>query len=141
MTYLPDVNVWVAAIIAEHTLHASARAWFESVDNDIAFCRVTQMALLRLLTNVHVMAGDAMTAGQAWRVLDRLHRDERIVFASEPAGLERAWRGLTPAGRTGPNFWTDAYLAAFVEAAACTLVTFDRGFRAYKSAHVRILTP
>jgi len=34
------------------------------------------------------------------------------------------WRGLTTNGIVGHNFWTDAYLAAFAEAAGFTLVTF-----------------
>jgi predicted nucleic acid-binding protein len=52
MTYLPDVNVWLALTLASHAQHRAATAWLEEVaDETLAFCRVTQMGFLRLLTN------------------------------------------------------------------------------------------
>ena len=56
MTSLPDVNILLALVAAGHTHHALAREWFVARDADsIAVCRVTQMELLRLLTNPKVL--------------------------------------------------------------------------------------
>jgi toxin-antitoxin system PIN domain toxin len=140
MTYLPDVNLWLALAVAEHVHHRAAREWVDTAANDtIAFCRVTQMGFLRLLTNPRVMADDALRAGAAWHLLESLRKDERIVFSPEPRDIERTWRSLTASPSTGPNFWTDTYLAAFAQSTGYTLVTFDRGFRKYKRLALRLL--
>lgn len=140
MTCLPDVNVWIALLIAGHVHHKAAKSWFEeSADDTVAFCRVTQMGLLRLLTNTQVMARDVLTADQAWDVLDQLEQDDHILFASEPPGIDAAWRHVAGGAKTGANFWTDAYLAAFAQTAGYTLVTFDKGFRKYKQLSPRVL--
>jgi uncharacterized protein len=140
MTCLPDINVWVALAVAEHVHHQVARRWFEaSVHDMVAFCRVTQMGFLRLLTNPHVMAGDALTAGRAWNLLDAFCEDTRITFSPEPPGLEASWRAWTQQQRRGPNYWTDAYLGAFASTAGHTLVTFDRGFTRFQGIRLRLL--
>ncbi|MEI7820056.1 MAG: hypothetical protein WCK55_03995 [Verrucomicrobiota bacterium] len=53
MTFdLLDVNVWLALAADGHTLHVPAKKWFTGRGETLcAFCRVTQMALLRHLTN------------------------------------------------------------------------------------------
>jgi uncharacterized protein len=139
MTFLPDVNVWLALAVAEHVHHKVAVEWMNAADDTIAFCRVTEMGFLRLLTNSRVMARDVCTAERAWRTMEAFRQDDRIVFASEPPVLERSWRTMTTFHKTGANFWTDTYLAAFVEVAGYTLVTLDRGFQKYKKLSVRIL--
>jgi toxin-antitoxin system PIN domain toxin len=140
MTFLPDVNVWIALAVIEHKHYEQAVKWFDSVgDNDIAFCRVTQMGFLRLLTNPHVMKGDQFTPSGAWQLFDRLYAQANAVFEPEPPQLETIWRGVTRTSRPETNFWTDAYLAAFAEAADYTLVTFDRGVSRFKNVSVKIL--
>jgi toxin-antitoxin system PIN domain toxin len=140
MTFLPDVNVWIALAVIEHEHHEPAAKWFESVgDNDLAFCRVSQMGLLRLLTNAHVMKDDQLTPSGAWQLSDRLFEQAKAIFEPEPEDLEEVWRGLTDTSKPQTNFWTDAYLAAFAQATGCTLVTFDRGVSRYKKTAIRIL--
>jgi toxin-antitoxin system PIN domain toxin len=140
MTYLPDVNVWIALTVSGHVQHRTAAAWLEETgDETLAFCRVTQMGFMRLLTNERVMAEDVFTADQAWRLVERIRREDRLIFSPEPPGLERSWQTLTTPHKTGANFWTDTYLAAFAVSAGCTLVTFDRGFQKHKKLPVRIL--
>ena len=141
MTYLPDVNLWIALTVAENVHHKPALDWIEdAADDTIAFCRVTQMGFLRLLTNSRVMAEDVLTADQAWRSMERIRRNDRVIFASEPPGVEQSWRGMTTSQKTGANFWTDAYLAAFAQVTGYTLVTFDRSFGKHKKLAVRILS-
>src|SRR5882724_7854189 len=133
MTYLPDVNVWIALTLSSHVQHSAATAWLEEASDDtLAFCRVTQMGFLRLLTNERVMTEDVFTAERAWRLLERIRRDDQVIFSPEPGGLDIAWQKLTASHKTGANFWTGTYLAAFAENAGSTLVTFDRGFSKHK---------
>jgi uncharacterized protein len=139
MTYLADVNVWLALTYPDHQHHSAAVLWrSESVD-PIAFCRVTQKGLLRLLTNPRVMGSDVLTATEGWALYDDLFQTGRVLFAPEPPGIESAWREATLPFPSGPNLWTDAYLAAFAIAAGYTVVTFDRGFRRHKAARLRLL--
>jgi hypothetical protein len=64
--------------LSRHTRHSQAVRWFDSTSTDtLAFCRVTQTGFLRLLTNSHVMRGDALTSQAAWRRLDRVYRSIR----------------------------------------------------------------
>ena len=140
MSFLIDVNVWVALAVGEHVHHAAAEEWLDQVTTErIAFCRVVQMGLLRLLTNPHVMGKDICSAASAWAVLDSFAADSRVVFAVEPDGLVQAWRETARDTHSGVNFWTDAYLAAFAAAAGYTLVTFDRGFTRYKDIKLELL--
>ena len=68
MTYLPDVNVWIALAADRHTLHRAARHWFSNLqDEKLVFCRLTQLGFLRLLTNKHVMLEEVMSSGEAWQ--------------------------------------------------------------------------
>ena len=98
------------------------------------------MGFLRLFTNSRVMASDVFTADRAWRLMERIRDDDRVVFVSEPPGLEPVWRTKTGYHKTGANFWTDSYLAAFSEVTGYRLVTFDRGFAKYKKLSVQILS-
>jgi toxin-antitoxin system PIN domain toxin len=140
MIYFPDVNIWVALVVGEHSHARRAQAWAEEAERDwIVLSRVTQMSLLRLLTNPHVMGADVVNGRGAWDIIDDLLRRQNIRFVPEPDDVEGAWRALTPAGRIGANEWTDAYLAAFARTTGFTLVTFDRGLSRYRDIPLRIL--
>jgi toxin-antitoxin system PIN domain toxin len=139
MTYFPDVNVWVALAVGEHSNARQAQEWADEVSRDwIVLSRITQMSLLRLLTNPHVLGRDSMSGTEAWRVIDELLLRQNIRFVKEPDGVEEIWRTLT-SGAVSANSWTDAYLAAFARATGFTLVTFDRGFSKYRNIPLRIL--
>src|ERR1039457_2484784 len=126
MTYLPDVNVWIALAAGRHTHHRVARHWFSNLsDEKLAFCRVTQLGFLRLLTNKHVMQEEVMSPDDAWQAYRGLRLDRRIGYVSGPNEFPETWEAFTEGPRTSPNLWTDAYLCAFANAARLTLVTFD----------------
>ena len=126
MTYLPDVNVWIALAAERHTHHRVARHWFGNLpDEKLTFCRVTQLGFLRLLANRHVMQEEVMSPDEAWQAYGALRLDRRVGFALEPNELPETWQAFTAGPRTSPNLWTDAYLCAFAHAAQLTLVTFD----------------
>jgi toxin-antitoxin system PIN domain toxin len=125
--FLPDVNVWLALASRRHIHAPICAAWLNSIEGgEVAFCRVTQMGLLRLLTNESVMGLDVLSSRDAWRAYRTMLADERVQFAPEPFALEEEWRKMTAQDRPAPKIWTDAYLAAFARASGMQLVTLDR---------------
>jgi toxin-antitoxin system PIN domain toxin len=113
MIYLPDVNVWVALTSDRHVHHVVAKEWFQNLESEqVAFCRITELSLLRLLTNHHVMGEDVLQPRLAWQVYDELRADPRVVFLPERAGFSEYWRRTGDLISGGPNAWTDSYLAA-----------------------------
>lgn len=127
MTFLPDVNVWLALASRRHVHAKVCSEWIGSIESgEILFCRVTQMGLLRLLTNKSAMGDEALSSREAWRVYRTILDDPRIEFAPEPFALEPEWKRLTSQDRPAPKIWTDAYLTAFARAGGMRLVTLDR---------------
>jgi toxin-antitoxin system PIN domain toxin len=138
---IPDVNVWLAAVWARHIQHASAKAWMDAQQDDLAFCRVSQMSLLRLLTNPAITGPDALSRRQAWEVFDKLSADPRVRFFEEPQGLERLWIAFSRRNDKSHLLWTDDYLAAFAQASGAELVTFDKALaRRHTSVHIACLS-
>jgi uncharacterized protein len=127
---LPDINVWVALASDRHVHHAVARDWFAAIgEAGAAFCRVTQIGFLRLLTNSRVMGDDVLNQRQAWGVYEQLACDHRVVFALEPPELEPVWKKLTQSAFRVTGHWTDAYLAALALLHNFQVVSFDKGFK------------
>ncbi len=122
---LPDVNVWLALASRRHARASRAAMWMDNLPGRACFCRVTQTALLRLLTNPAVMGAEVLDGSRAWSVYDEIRSDSRVEFVPEPAGLESEWRRLTGGGSSSPANWTDSYLLAFARAGWLQLVTFD----------------
>jgi toxin-antitoxin system PIN domain toxin len=142
MTYLPDVNVWIALAAEQHTLHRAARQWFGNLqDEKLAFCRLTQLGFLRLLTDRHVMQEEVMRPDEAWEAYSALRLDRRIGYLPEPNALPETWQAFTAGPLSSPNLWTDAYLCAFVHAAGLSLVTFDAKIPTRKGVNCLVLSP
>jgi len=138
---LPDVNVWLALLLAGHVHHADARRWLAAHPGEtLVFCRFTQMALLRHLTNAAIMGPNVMTQARAWQEYERLIEREEIVFLPEPNGIEIRWRDCTKSRQPAHQTWTEAYLAAFALGHGLRLVTFDRGMEKYEGTDVLLLT-
>jgi len=139
---LVDVGVWLAAVWGRHIHHPVTADWFGKEADDILFCRVTQMGLLRLLSNPAIMGDDAVDRSQAWRTFDQLRADERVLWADEPAELDAVWRAISARDDKSHKLWTDDYLAAFAQASEATLVTLDREMTGrYPSVRVELLLP
>lgn len=137
---LVDVGVWLAAVWGRHVHQPVAAEWFGRETDDIAFCRVTQMGLLRLLSNPAIMGDDAIDRSQAWRAYDQLWADERVLWADEPAELDAVWRAISARDDKSHKLWTDGYLAAFAQASDATLITLDSKVPArYPSVRVELL--
>jgi toxin-antitoxin system PIN domain toxin len=140
MTSLPDVNLLLALVAAGHTHHAAAREWFETRESDsVAVCRVTQMGLLRLLTNPRVLPSGVYSIDRAWDIANEVLADRRVFFEYEPPELDGVWISLMRHKSAGSNSWTDAYLAAFARQCDFEMVTFDHGFSRWGESAVTIL--
>jgi len=139
---LLDVNVWTAALWGHHEHHRIAQKWLsEHEDEELAFCRVTELGVLRLLTNPAVTGKDVRTRRQAWDLLLDLQQDPRIRFLQEPQGLAPISITLSKRDDHSHKLWTDDYLAAFAQAAHADLVTLDRSMHGrYPSVNVVTLT-
>lgn len=122
---LLDVGVWLAAVWGRHSRHRIAAQWFDEQADDLILCRVTQMSLLRLLSNPAIMGDDALTRSAAWRIVDQLWADERVLWAEEPAELEAVWRAFSARDDKSHKLWTDDYLAAFAQTSDSSLATLD----------------
>lgn len=136
---LLDVNVWLAASWARHAKHPVAKPWLDAAADELAFCRVTEMALLRLVSNPVVVGRDARTRREAWELVERLRADPRVRFLVEPDTFTGLWVAFSKRDDTSHLLWTDDYLAAFAQAADIELVTLDRGIPA-RYPSVRTIT-
>ena len=126
---LLDVNVWLAASWARHRHHEVAKRWVNQQEDVLAFCRVTHMALLRLMTNPAVTGRDALSRREAWDVVDQLMADSRVRLLSEPETLLPLWKAFSKKDDRNHLLWTDDYLAAFAQAADAELATLGGVFR------------
>lgn len=129
------MNVWLALILENHVHRASALQWWNGPDaKTVAFSRLTQISVLRLLTTSAAMDGTPLTSAAAWQTYDRLFAEERVAFLPEPSGLETAFRKFSHSETASPKVWADAYLAAFALSQQGQLVTFDRALTKHGAA-------
>jgi predicted nucleic acid-binding protein len=106
-----------------------------------SLCRVTQVSLLRLITNPAIMGEDAVTRSEAWRLIDQIRADDRVLWAEEPDQLEAVFRAISARDDNSHKLWTDDYLAAFAQASGASLVTLDTKLKdRYPSVEVAQLT-
>lgn len=122
----PDVNVWLALATPEHSHASFARNWWEKEAGTIAFCRLTQLGFLRVLTTAAAMDLKPLSIAAAWRVYDRFYDDDRVTFVAEPPEVEERFREKAMGRFASPKVWADAWLLAFAQAAGGALVTFDK---------------
>lgn len=124
----PDVNVWLALSSRDHQHFSIAWNWYTTLPTFAVpvFCRITQLAYLRLLTTQSVMGQGTLSQADAWQAYDRWCRDASAELVEEPFAFEAAFRVRTESPLASPKDWADAYLAAFAETAGLTLVTFDK---------------
>lgn len=132
MPDLLDASVWIASTAPEHVHHARARRyWEQEAADEVAFCRLTALALLRYLTNPRILGDAALDGAAAWEALRILLAMPGVRWLEEPAGLDDWLARWTGALDLRGGHWTDAYLAAFAAAAGCRLVAFDTDFHRY----------
>ena len=130
-SYLIDINVWLALSWGGHPHSSAAHRWLRELPKAsvrLLFCRVTQLGLLRLLTNELVMGQSVLSIEEAIGVFDRWREDPRVEFVGEPSGTEKSFRHATAgsAKKSATKVIMDAYLAGFAGSERATLVTLDK---------------
>jgi toxin-antitoxin system PIN domain toxin len=141
MAALCDVNFLVALCHRSHQHHHIAKNWLSAGGGDagLVLCRITQLGLLRLLTNPAVMRTEVISCEEAWGVFETMMSDGRFSMLIEPDGLNDKLREYTRVGNFSHKLWQDAYLAAFAVSADLRLVTFDQDFNKFPSLDAEIL--
>ena len=125
---LPDVDVWLALAATQHPHHEAAAAhWGQREDEQVWFCRITMLGLVRLLSNPKVMGEQALSLTQSLAAYDRFAAVPEIGLHAEHLDCARKLR-LYLAPALPARLLTDAYLAAFATTAGLRLVTYDRDF-------------
>jgi toxin-antitoxin system PIN domain toxin len=122
----PDVNVWLALASHEHVHSAVARRWWNSHEGGMAFCRISQLGLLRLLTTAAVMGNKPLSLDRSWRIYDELLADDRVVFVYEWPETDAVFRATAAGHVASPKVWADAWMLAMASASGGVLVTFDK---------------
>ena len=138
---LVDANVWLALAVDAHVHHQTAMNWFAGqAESTCAFCRLTQLALLRHLTNPKIMdSANVQTQNQAWGVYDAFVSDPRVIYLEEPAGLTATFKALTRGSRPAHKDWSDAFLASFAICSGLEVVRFDADFTRFRNLTLRRL--
>lgn len=133
MDHLLDVNVVLAASVELHVHHSSATSFVNEVQrpSTLVFCRMTEVACLRLLTQRIAPGFEPLSNDESIAVYATWRHDDRVWLAEEPSGLAEWWPGMARRDTPSTKLWADAYLAAFAIAGGYRLVTFDSGFRQF----------
>jgi len=125
MRALLDVNVLIALLDADHSLHATATQWFAANAKDgWASCPITQNGCVRVMSNPaypNPLPVSALVERLAEAASHELHE-----FWPDDASLLDS-SVVDPARIHGPRQLTDVYLLALAAGRRGRLVTFDKG--------------
>jgi uncharacterized protein len=128
MIDLLDINVWLALVDQRHVHHSLAYDyWQRNQSRKAAFCRVTMLGFLRLVTNAKVVQRPKSST-EAWALYQEFMTLPYVTFLTEPIAIDNQLLTLTSPPQFSPHLWTDAYLAAFAIASGCRIVSLDADF-------------
>ena len=120
--------MWLALSWGSHPNSSVAWDWYRTLRaEEVQFCRLTQIGLLRLLTTRGVMGNDCLTLRGAWKVYDQWLGDPKVELRREPADVDLVFRRAASrfANLAAPKALGDCYLLALAQASGASLVTFD----------------
>ena len=129
---LPDLNVWLALASPTHQHHSSAVAyWEEQASQQVLFCTVTALGLVRLVMQPKVMGDAALTAADASALLDQFVQQPGVSHAQPSSEGWDVFHGFMCQADLSPRLCTDAHLAALAITNQWRLVSFDRDFHLF----------
>jgi toxin-antitoxin system PIN domain toxin len=124
MRALLDVNVLIALLDADHSLHAAAVEWFDANGKDgWASCPITQNGCVRVMSSP-AYPNPLPVAAVIGRLAEAASHKLHEPWADDVSILDPK---MVDAGRVhGPRQLTDVYLLALAAFHGGRLVTFDR---------------
>ncbi len=135
-----DINVWLALADPDHQHHKRARYYWDSESlPEFAFCRVTMLGLLRLLTHPKVMQGNPFTVADAWAAYETFSSLPEVRFIEESLLAEQHFARLTKSPAFIAHRWTDAWIAAIALSADARIVSFDADFATFDGLRFLLL--
>jgi toxin-antitoxin system PIN domain toxin len=142
MRHLCDSKVFVALTVQTHPAHKATRGWLKTLvaEDTLAFCRMSEMSFLRLLTQKIAEGYKPVKNEEAVEKLEQWKALSFIEVCAEPDGMEADWLRLAAVGQAAPKRWMDAYLAAFAVRAGMRMVTLDGDFERFKPEGLDLLT-
>lgn len=130
---LPDLNVWLALACPGHSHHRQAlRYWEQQAAEQMLFCTVTALGLVRLVGQPKLMGAAVKTAAQASALLEAFCQQPGVGMAMPEQGGWDVFHQLLRSGELPARLCTDAYLAALAIANGWRLVSFDRDFERFE---------
>jgi toxin-antitoxin system PIN domain toxin len=124
MRALLDVNVLIALLDADHSLHERAREWLADHAKDgWASCAITQNGCVRIMS--HASYPNSIAVKILIERLREATRNPAHEFWQDDVSLLDA-RAIDPTRIHGPRQITDTYLLALAVRRGGCLVTFDR---------------
>lgn len=145
MTWIPDVNLLLAASRSDHPQFAPASAWLDaalsaSADGEgIDLLPVVAAGVLRLATHPRIFR-EPTPAAAVFAFLDMLLSHPGVRVSAIGTAEWVACRSLCEQRGLAGNDVSDALIAACVITSGARLVTFDRGFvRLLPKRQLRIL--
>lgn len=138
---LPDLNVWLALADPDHQHHGRAAGyWADESSPEIAFCRVTMLGLLRLLTHPTVMGGNPFSVAEAWSAYEAFAALPEICHIEESLAADAEFSRWTNSPGFPADRWTDAWIAAIAHSANARVVSFDADFASFDGLRFLHLT-
>lgn len=129
---VPDLNLWLALIDPDHAHHSRARRYWEhEAASEIAFCRVTMLGLLRLLTHPRVMHGAPFTSAEAWDAYRAFAGLPEVCFVEDSLAAEKRFERWSRVCGFPSHRWNDAWIAALASSAGARVVSFDSDFTTF----------
>jgi uncharacterized protein len=125
---LPDVNVLIALLDANHVHHSTATDWLVSRPaGTVALCPLAINGVARILGRASYQDGPGTVAGATER-LSLLASAVQMQFVADDISLLDSSR-IRPEQILGTQQITDVYLLALAVRHDAQLVTFDRTIR------------
>ena len=129
---LPDLKVWLALASPTHQHHSSAVTyWKEQASQQLLFCTVTALGLVRLVMQHKLMGDAALAAAEASALLTKFVQQPGVSYAELSSEGWDVFHGLMRQAELSPRLCTDAHLAALAITNQWRLVSFDRDFELF----------
>lgn len=135
---IPDVNVLVPLFRADHSFHASAKAWWAAATKrgePFTIPDVVWMGFMRLVTDPRCFK-EPDSLADAWAFRHAVSAQPlHLKYVPGPDTMANCQRASTAAKLSGSSL-SDAYIAACAMDYGATIVTFDRDFRKFDDLRV-----